>query len=272
MYSKTLVITPKQANEILKNNPINRRISLTAVNYYATQMKKGKWFSETDESIKVAANGTLIDGQHRLHAIVKSDTPTLMKITYDMPIDAFKFIDQGKKRSAQDALHVSGVKNSGMICGIIKSYQIFKSGGTNAERSQQNASLSNDDIHTLYFERPDYWQDIFCKTQRWYKLFHKLINPSFIGSHYALLSDLHVEQADSFFEKLCSGVGVTSHTDPIKLLRDYFLRQIDLKGKKVNTYSYNSAMTLKAWNLYRKNKTAGVLKIDMVREGFPKPI
>lgn len=272
IYSLFEEITPARAQEILKNNNINRRISNAAVAHYANQMKNNNWFSETDESIKVSKGGNLLDGQHRLLAIIKSGIPLLLKVTYNLPEDAFRFIDQGKKRSAPDVLFIAGVKNASGVAGIIKSHTLIKRGASSTERDQVSAGLSNEDIFALYQKRPEYWQDANNKAQAWYKSFHRIINPSFIGAHFTLFQDLNVDDAKSFFEKLCTGIGLNNPKDSVRLLREYFLRQLDLKGKKSNTVSYNSALVIKAWNFYRQNKEMSFLKWDSSREAFPKPI
>lgn len=260
------------AQEFLKRNPINRRISPKQVKYYAQQMLKGDWCSDTDESIKISINRNLLDGQHRLMAVVSADMAVKMRITYNLPDDVFRYIDQGKKRSAQDVLHIAGVPNSSLIAGIIKSHNILSRGNVGTRASQAEAALSNEDIFIIYQQRPEYWQDTIARVQRWYKSFHKIINPSFIGAHYTLFQDLHVDQARTFFEKVCTGIGLNKQNEPCKLLRDYFLRQLDLKGKKANSMQYTSALVIKAWNLFRQSKEVSYLKWDSSREDFPSPI
>lgn len=63
-------ITPELARQLLSNNKINRKIKPTIVERYAEQMEAGEW-KFTGDTIKVDGEGMLLDGQHRLLAIIK---------------------------------------------------------------------------------------------------------------------------------------------------------------------------------------------------------
>lgn len=267
VYSEMVEITPEYAQELLKNNKINRPISQRSVRHYAQQMVKGDWCSETDESIKVSVNKMLLDGQHRLNAIVYGNKAVKMRVTYNLPDEIFHYIDQGKKRTAKDVLHIAGVPNSGAIAGIIKAAIVMQTGAL-IDASAVQTQLSNEDIYQVYEKKPQYWQDVFGKTQRWYKAFHHVLTPSFLAAHFCTFGDLNIEAAEQFMEKLCTGIGLGAN-DPVRVLREYYLRQLDLKGKKANTTSYLSAVMIKGWNAYRQNKEVTQLKWDSSREAYP---
>ena len=62
-------ITPAKAAEYLKFNRSNRRVIYRRVDFYVKQMEKNQW-KLTGDSIKF--NGqNLIDGQHRLEAVIR---------------------------------------------------------------------------------------------------------------------------------------------------------------------------------------------------------
>lgn len=102
------VITPDMANNILKGNQKNRPIREGAVAFYAKLMQEGKWKFNGD-TIRIAKDGTLIDGQHRLTAVVESNRPQKFLIVRDLDHDVFNTIDIGKKRTVADALAMNRV-------------------------------------------------------------------------------------------------------------------------------------------------------------------
>lgn len=110
-------ITPDLAREYIKNNiDNNRTVSRRWVDGIADLMKRDQW-KENGESIKFQkANGDgierLIDGQHRLHAILKLNKPVQMLVVRDLPATVFYTIDAGKKRTAADVLSIAGYKQS----------------------------------------------------------------------------------------------------------------------------------------------------------------
>ncbi len=96
-----VMIDPDTAMTWLRRNKINRRVSNTAVARYASDMTAGFW-PYTHQGIAFDRHGYLLDGQHRLHAIVQSGCTIAMQVTVNMDPTARKAIDQGKSRSTAD--------------------------------------------------------------------------------------------------------------------------------------------------------------------------
>ena len=65
-------ITPQLAEIYLGKNTHNRNIRKPVVGKYANDMENGFWNFD-GAPIRFADDGTLLDGQHRLHAIIKSN-------------------------------------------------------------------------------------------------------------------------------------------------------------------------------------------------------
>jgi hypothetical protein len=101
-------IDAKRATEYLGTNWDNRRIRPQRVNVYANQMLRGQWLV-TGDPIRFRADGHLVDGQHRLLAIVQAAVtdPSIsieILVIRDLPEDAFQVIDSGLQRMPGDAL------------------------------------------------------------------------------------------------------------------------------------------------------------------------
>ena len=62
-------ITPPMAALLLGNNGANRKLNKRHVDFLSDQIKSGKW-QKIGQTIVIAKDGTLMDGQHRLTAIV----------------------------------------------------------------------------------------------------------------------------------------------------------------------------------------------------------
>lgn len=99
-------ITPDVAKEMLSHNCKNRRIRALTVSKYADDMKNGKW-TETPDAICFDANGTLLNGQHRLNAVIQANIPVVMTIAYGVQADAV--IDKGISRDTSDSLYMRGL-------------------------------------------------------------------------------------------------------------------------------------------------------------------
>lgn len=107
MDFKVMNITPGMAKEWLaNNNNSNRNIKIVAVERYARDMKNGNW-ELTSSPISFDASGNLLDGQHRLMAIVQSGCTVKMTVAtrctssiYDVNVrrtatDIYKMEDSG---------------------------------------------------------------------------------------------------------------------------------------------------------------------------------
>ena len=102
--------TPKKAAEALKTNKNNRRVRKARVLMFASMMKQGQW-RLTHQGIAFDQNGKLIDGQHRLIALIESGATipmvTIMNIDNKSTIGT---VDTMAARTAKDHLHFDGLK------------------------------------------------------------------------------------------------------------------------------------------------------------------
>jgi hypothetical protein len=102
------VITPEQALEWLEHRNLqNRRVNEAKVRQYAEEMRQGSW-SLTHQPIAFDVRGVLIDGQHRLWAVVESDTTieSFVGLQFDPKIRID--VDIMTSRSITDQLQIQG--------------------------------------------------------------------------------------------------------------------------------------------------------------------
>lgn len=114
-------ISPKKAKEYLAKNIRNRHIRQNAVIEYAIDMQNGKW-RETPEGIVFDMNDHLIDGQHRLEAIVLADVTVRMFVWRGFPPDTQDILGRGRVRTNGDQLALHGYQNANLTaacCNVI---------------------------------------------------------------------------------------------------------------------------------------------------------
>lgn len=104
-------VDPKLANKwLIESNLSNRRLRPSHVKHLADQMLQDRW-KLSPEPIVFNKTGLLLDGQHRLSAIVKSGVNQDMVVAIVEDTDVYKVLDQGVNRTNSDitGLHPSVV-------------------------------------------------------------------------------------------------------------------------------------------------------------------
>ena len=119
VYTKVL-ITPSMAREWLERNNGNRPIRNTKIVQYSQDMKAGRWML-THQGIAFNGDGRLLDGQNRLHAIVRAGVPVEMMVCRGVPTNTFYSMDTGPNRNGSDVLviHGLGVRVSRIIAAAV---------------------------------------------------------------------------------------------------------------------------------------------------------
>lgn len=126
--SQWMNVTPARAKEWLENNFVNRPLVEDVVISYARDMVNGEWV-ETHQGLAFNDKDELIDGQHRLHSIVRSGVTVRMMVTFGLPstiegkeMTTMDAVDRGRTRSVADQLKIQhGLKGGSAIASICKS-------------------------------------------------------------------------------------------------------------------------------------------------------
>lgn len=96
-------ITPQRALEYLEKTIGNRKLRNEQVVAYAAQMTRGEW-RVNNNAITFDSNGNLIDGHHRLYAVVIADIVVTMSVLRGVDPEARFTIDTGVVRDMTDQL------------------------------------------------------------------------------------------------------------------------------------------------------------------------
>ncbi len=103
MTFKMVLVSPELAAEWLKRNRKNRPINSAHVAKLVRDMKHGRW-APSPQPIVFDVDGDLIDGQHRLRAIVEAGASIAMVVAENAPRDSIRGIDMGAQRNAAGIL------------------------------------------------------------------------------------------------------------------------------------------------------------------------
>lgn len=252
-----------EAEKMLSANTANRAISGANVTVIASEMIAGR-FKETGDTIKISDEGILLDGQHRLAAIVKSNTVHNILVVSELPQNVFDVLDIGKKRNSKDVLSISGVKNSGQVSRIIKIILTYEQGVVNAGGGHYNQFKTPSIVLNRYNSNPDYFDKLALDASKYYNRSSCLSTQEY-GLLLHILGKISRDNTDEFFDKLSTGVALNQN-DPIYVLRERLLKY---KTSKLRvSLSLKVGLVFKSWNAYRKGKTLNTLTFNSVSENI----
>ena len=239
-------ITPEKAQMMLKNNKHNRKMSEAATEKYAQAMIRGAWI-ENGAPI-IFSGDTLLDGQHRLSALIKSGISREFVVVTDLHRSAFTTIDTGKRRNLQDILSIRKEENQKTLAIAITHHSNFTAtGGFVKSKAQKNLTyaefLDYNELHPQ-INRSVHFVCSFPRRQK------SLMDPGPTACLHALFSDRDALLADEFIRKFLTGENITE-SEPVCRLREKLIEAKTMLTSRGMPDEKSVSMIL-AWNATRE--------------------
>lgn len=247
-------ITPEKAREYLNTTQgegkPRRALSQIYVSSYADTMRKGRWMLN-GEAIIFDINGVLINGCHRMAAVIEAGIPVAFEVIRGINPEAFTTYDNGRHRTVGQLLCMQGVKNYNLIASIvITSERLKKSGRLYESNTSHNGrvKVSNDDNYLIYSRDMEGYDEAGNFISKLVSR-GKYLSGSWAGGLYYYLTHTGgwpTEKVKSFLE--CVFSSETTEIEPANLLRKR-VTETFMQGKRLEA-SMLFALIAKAWNAY----------------------
>lgn len=270
-------ITPAKAVEYLETSLGNRPISKVTVRSYADSMRQGKWLLN-GVPIIFDNVGHIIDGHHRLNAIVQAGIPVQTLVCRGVQPEAFTTIDQGRSKNLGQLLAMQQVENYNAVASIVNGNQSLRlSGRFLGNNGAKNRHMTNADFYDEYQRHPEEYQEAASFACEMYRL-ARILKSSWVGSLYYYL--IHTgcykkEYVKTFFQAVCNLD--TSGINAADELRKYIIRtgrtNPDNHNQKSNLQmkeEYLFAIVCKAWNAYVTGKEVKRYNYNPEKESYPR--
>jgi len=262
-----VLVDPNQATEWLENAAVNRATRSGKIDQYARDMLAGRWFSSV---LRFDESGRLVDGQHRLWAVVMSGSSQAFYVERGLPSAAVSTIDSGIGRTVGDILAIRGEPNAITLASTIRYARWFETSPGRSPSGQSAHPFSPDEI----FEYLDANREIYTSVTMGKRLIKSIPFPSAsiaAALHY-LESKRDAAKADAFWEQMTTGLEMRAGTGPYLLRRQIL---VDAAKGPGNRLAQNplAALSIKAWNLWEAGKDARQLrwvKGPQQQEAFPR--
>lgn len=263
-------VSPSRAEAWLAKNTHNRSLRKRTITTYATDMAAGDW-SFTGEPVTFAADGRLLDGQHRLHAIVEAAVTVPLVVICGLANEAQEDTDRGVPRKFYDVLQLRGEVNATHLASIVRRVHMWELGARQNIDTGSGLAAATVAQYLRTLDRHPEIREFVAEAKRIAKGCE--LPASIIGTLWWVFSRIDSEDADFFFERLADGQNLAKGNPIYELSRSLDNIKSNSKGERSQTYLM--ALTIKAWNLYRTGE-----EIQQIRwrkggsrpEAFPEPV
>jgi len=259
-------LTPEFAGKLLKHNNRNRPIRQSRIAKLSTAMRLGKWKYNGD-AVRIDKNGNLLDFQHRLLAILKSDTPIIADIVTGLDIDVFETIDIPQVRTGGDVFSMYNIKNANTVAAGVKLVLNIEDGNIGLRASYDNQAMSDfakkrgpNEMRKL--------EKYAALGQKYRKYLGSNVSPGhYCGLLYIMAKD-DEEKPLAFFDELCNMLekGHTKNT-PVRTLWEKLYW--NPSAAKSIPREKRIVFIIKAYLAWLENKPLKVLRWSE-SEGIPK--
>jgi len=240
VFAELVTITPTLAEIMLDGNSDNRKVKNYVLSEVIQDIKQGRW-ELNGETIIVASDGFLNDGQHRLMACIETGRSMETLVAFGLPRASRFTVDMGKPRTTQEFMGMQGVKNANNVASVIRMYDCYERGVFNRRGPWQTRTYLLD----FYNEHAEELEHATSHAQ--VTIARSLGLPSYAFT-YLILRKINPEECEWFFQRLADGANL-ERTDPILIARNHLIQ-----GDRLEVH-HRAALLFMYWNAWRKGRS-----------------
>jgi hypothetical protein len=252
MHPKWVLVTPALAAEWLARNPRNRHLRYRIVDKYAADMSAGNWAAIGDP-IRRTADGDLLDGQHRLNAIIKADVPVWMLVIEGVDASTQAVMDTGTARLYSDQLRIQGKTHTTLLASTLRWAITWERG--DRMHSFSAAPPTHKELERTQIDHPELEESaafaaVAAKRIR--------VPPSVFAIAHWLFSAIDKAEAEWFLSRASDGTELSAD-HPAYAFRERVRRDRENNRKVSNPV--HLALLIIAWNAYRDGRPLTKLQL-----------
>lgn len=258
-----VAVSPEMAEQWLTLNTKNRHARPQRVGLYASDMADGHW-QMTGEAIKFSKAGALLDGQHRLAAVIRAGVSVQMMIVTGLDDSTQTVMDSGAKRTGADSLKLQNVTHGAAVAAAARIGIAYESGWLTRAAAGTLPPVSNSQVMTWL----DFNSEVTDIVPR--------INATKAGLRYPGKSraagifawnemrKIDAAEADLFFKNLLEAIG-TGAGDPMSALQRKFAQRQQWRAPT------EAHLIFRTWNAVRAGERLRQIKSPHASTPFADP-
>lgn len=255
-------ITPDDARAMLDLNHRNRTLSQPSVVRIAELIKRGEWMEDSTDAIGLDTDGGVVNGQHRLHAVILADEPIRALVMRDVRPDVIKVIDQGRGRNLAQFLSMDGRYEHPSALAVALQW-IYRIRYGYERTLPQEFTPTVPQLLDLLGEHPNIQHSIPSAIAVWQSL---KVNKGMLAAYHYAFASVAPEAADEFFDQLANGEYL-ERGEPVHTLRE---RLVENNGKPKERQAKNyeiAAWLVKSWTAKREDRQITPKQLSFRKSG-----
>ncbi len=245
-------VSPLMAEQWLGKNHANRDVRTGHVDRLARDMANGYW-RLTGEAIKLDHEGNVLDGQHRLLAIVASQVTVRTLVVFGVDPAARVVMDSNELRKARDVLKALGYTSTKDLAAAAAAMMTYEKLG-NLSHNWRGTSWTRTEVVNYVEDHPGLVESVKASATGRRRI--PGLTPSAQCALHYIFSRIDEEDNEAFWDQLKSGTNLPAG-NPILLLRNR-LHANATSTRKLRRVE-QGALVVKAWNMWRQGQEAKVL-------------
>jgi hypothetical protein len=259
-----------EANKIANSGKArdNRPVRWGDVAAYARDMKAGQW-RLNGETIKIAWDDTVSDGQHRLYACMQAGVPFWSWVVSGTDPEDQDTVDAGSRRKLSDQLAIANEPNATVLASVMR-WSLRWLHGVRAGTAGTGVFTPTNAEMLAFLEKEPRLRDAARFAARARKTF-KPVRASVYAMAWMLFNGVDPIGAQVFLDRVLDGADLPAGHPALGFRAR--LTNAALSGERLNEQE-QLALIIMAWNAFREERTMArpqLPKGGLTAKNFPEP-
>ena len=252
-------ISPDDARAYFNGHVNFRKVNQEYVNRLANDMREGRW-SQNGDSIKFNSLGKLVDGQHRLLAVIQSRRPLTTLVVRG--VEASPSMDTGKPRTAPNFLAHLGYTNANTLASAASSCLKYEY-GTLKHAGGNRGIVSAHQIVEFVEKNPS-----LCRIMKECMAMRQKYSMWVSGCVFVMFQ-AHIRDLEQLGREFAHGVLVGTNLPETSAVFKFRARLLADRSSKLKLQANEKyALAIKAWLYHRDDRPCSLLRYG-ASESFP---
>lgn len=249
------------AEKMLAANKNNRPLSEDRVNDYKREMIGGTW-KFTHQGIAIDEDGNLLDGQHRLIAIMKANVAINVLVVTGLPRGIFAYIDRGKNRTARDLFSIEGYEYADHVAASVRMAMLLSKDKLFSNNFKTRNQDGLESMLAYVKENKDFYDDVVYSLK--FNTLKRYIGKGLLGGMYYICKQKDPALADEMFGLLNSGAIGDPNSVLLACRNKLIMEKEDSKNRYINQ-AYLGVLMVNTWNHLRRGERDARLQVDLTK-------